>query len=144
MWYTSYCEDQQITVADCQIVLVYLGYGTIRDIKLIQIAGKSCLGTKLPLSSREEYSPPTKSKVYDPAVKKWQTRSMGLVSTESSSSSSRDESNLPSPVATPESSPQPSDTESKPEPEKVPLKPAHGWPRKAKARVVKEKTYKIR
>ena len=135
MWYTSYCEDQQITVADCHIVLVYLGSGTVRDTKLIQTTGKSCLGTKLPLSSGEEYSPLPKSKVYDLAVKKQQTRSMGLVSTKSSSSA--DESNSPSPVVTPESSPQPSDTESKPE--IVPSKPARGWPRKPKARVVKEK-----
>ena len=74
-------------------------------------------------------------------------RSMGLVSTESSSSSSSsaDKSDSPSRVVTPESSPQPCDTE--PEPEKVPPtppKPASGQPRKPKARVVKEKPYKIR
>ena len=65
VWYTSYCEDQQITVADCHIVLVYLGSGTVRDTKLIKPTGKSCLGTKLPPSSGEEYSPLLKSKVYE-------------------------------------------------------------------------------
>ena len=31
VWYTSCCKDkdQDITVADCQIVLVYLGAGTV-------------------------------------------------------------------------------------------------------------------
>ena len=65
-------------------------------------------------------------------------RSMGLVSTKSSSSSA-DKSNSLFPVVTPESLPQPSDTE----PEQVPptpSKPACGDPRKPKARVVKEKT----
>ena len=71
VWYTSYCEDQQITVADCQIVIVYLWSGTVRDTKLIQTTGKGSLGTKLPLSSGEEYSPLPKSKVYNLAVKKW-------------------------------------------------------------------------
>ena len=31
VWYTSYCKDQEITVADCHIVPVYLGAGTVRD-----------------------------------------------------------------------------------------------------------------
>ena len=31
VWYTSYCKDQEITVADCHIVLVYLGAETVRD-----------------------------------------------------------------------------------------------------------------
>ena len=42
VWYTSCCKDkdQDITVADCQIVLVYLGAGTFRDTKLVAMAYK--------------------------------------------------------------------------------------------------------
>ena len=59
VWYTSYCKNQEITVADCYIVLVYLGAGTVRDTKLVAAAAKSCPKSKpkLPLSSGEEYSP---------------------------------------------------------------------------------------
>ena len=147
VWYTSYCKDQEITVADCHIVLVYLGARTVRDTKLVAAAAKGCpkSNPKLPLSSGEEYSP-SFTPVYDPAMKKQCMRSMGLISTDKSSSSSADaESDSPLPEVTPDSSPQPSDTD--PEPENVPptpSKPARGWPRKPKARVVKEKTYKMR
>ena len=59
VWYTSYCKDQEITVADCHVVLVYLGAGTVRDTKLVAAATKSCPknNRKLPLSSGKEYSP---------------------------------------------------------------------------------------
>ena len=133
--YTSYCKDQEITVADCHIVPVYLGSGTVRDTKLVAASGKSCFGNpKLPLSSGEEYSAPG-TPVYNPAVKKWCTKSMGLVSTGESSSSST-EYDLPSPVVTPQLSPQPSDTEPEdvPEPPKAPC----GWPRKPKIKVVRK------
>ena len=42
VWYTSWCKDkdQEITVADCQIVLVYLGAGTVLDTKLVATASK--------------------------------------------------------------------------------------------------------
>ena len=89
VWYTSYCKDQEITVADCRIVLVYLGVGTVRDTKLVAAAAKSCPKSNPKLSSGEEYSPPG-TPVYDPAVKKWHMRSMGLISAEESSSSFTD------------------------------------------------------
>ena len=62
VWYTSCCKDkdQEITVADCQIVLVYLGAGTVWDTKHIAAAAKNSSpksNPKLPLSSGEEYSP---------------------------------------------------------------------------------------
>ena len=42
VWYTSCCKDkdQDITVADCQIVLVYLGAETVWDTKLVATASK--------------------------------------------------------------------------------------------------------
>ena len=60
VWYTSFWKDkdQEITVADCQIVLVYLGAGTVWDTKLIAAAAKNSppkSNPKLPLSSHEEY-----------------------------------------------------------------------------------------
>ena len=76
---------------DCQIVLVYLGAGTVWDTKLVAKASKKKSppksNLKLPLSSGEEYSPPS-TPVYDPAIKRQCTRSMGLIETESSKSSS--------------------------------------------------------
>ena len=58
IWYTSYCKDQEITVADCLIVPVFLESGTVRDTKVIA-AGKSCSvgNPKLLLCSGEVYSP---------------------------------------------------------------------------------------
>ena len=49
MWYTSCCKDkdQDITVADCQIVLVYLGAGTVWDTKLVATASKKNLPPKV-------------------------------------------------------------------------------------------------
>ena len=94
-------------MADCQNVLVYLGAGTVWDTKLVATASKKKYppksNLKLPLSSGEEYSPPS-TPVYDPAIKRKCTRSMGLIETESSKSSS---------------------SESEPEPE---LSSSHGQP----------------
>ena len=75
VWYNSYCKNQEITVADCHIILAYLGAGTVRDTKFVAAAAKSCpkSNPKLPLSSGEEYSP-LSTPVYDPAMKKWHTR----------------------------------------------------------------------
>ena len=57
------------------------------------------------------------------------------------SSSSADEFNSPSLVVAPDSSSQPSDTDSEPKNmPPTPSKPPRGWPRKPKARIVKEKT----
>ena len=43
VWYTSCCKDkdQEITVAYCQIILVYLGAGTVQDTELIAAAAKN-------------------------------------------------------------------------------------------------------
>ena len=64
VWYTSCCKDkdQEITVADCQSILVYLGAGTVWDTKLVATTSKNSppkSNLKLPLSSGEEYSPPS-------------------------------------------------------------------------------------
>ena len=138
VWYTSCCKDKDkdITVADCQIVLVYLGAGTVRDTKLVATASKKKSppksNLKLPLSSDEEYSPPS-TQVYDPAIKRCCTRSVGLVSTESSQSSSSESE--PEPELSSSDGKQPAS-----EPEVPKPKPKHrGCPRKP--RIIKEKIY---
>ena len=73
VWYTSYCEDQQITVANFHIVLVYLGSWTVKDTKWISVL--SHIPPRLErknLSSCEEYKPEGKV-VYDLEVKKRHT-----------------------------------------------------------------------
>ena len=138
--YTSCCKDkdQDITVADCQILLVYLGAGIVWDTKLVATASKKKSppqsNLKLPLSS-DEYSPPS-TPVYDLAIKRHCTRSMGLVVTESSQSSSSSESE-PEPELSSFDGQQPAS-----EPEVPKPKPKHhGHPRKP--RIIKEKVYKI-
>ena len=142
MWYTSYCEDQQITVADCHIVLVYLGPGTVRDTKRISVLSHipPTLEHKI-LSSGKEYEPEGKV-VYDPEVKKRHTRSMGILSTESSESSSSG-SESKSSECEPSLSELLLDTRpaSEPEVQKPKPKTHHGCLRKP--RIIKEKVYKI-
>ena len=142
VWYTRCCKDkdQEITVADCQIILVYLGAGTVWDTKLIAAAAKNSLpksNPKLPLSSGEEFST-LSTPVYDPATKRCHMRSMGLVGTELSKSSS---SGL-EPDCEP-SSPDVLDTEPASEPEVSKPKPkcCRDCPRKPC--IIKEKVYKI-
>ena len=143
MWYTCYCEDQQITVADCHIVLVYLGSGTARDTKWMSVLSHipPTLEHKN-LSSDEEYEPEGKV-VYDPEVKKRHTQSMGILSTEPSESSSSSGSESESSEHEPSSSELLSDTEPASEPEVQKHKPkTHpGHPRKP--HIIKEKVYKI-
>ena len=142
VWYTSCCKDkgQEITVADCQTILVYLGAGTVWDTKLIVAAAKNSLpksNPKLPFSSGEEYSPPS-TPVYDLAIKRCHTRSMGLVETESSKSSSSglepDGESSSSDVL---------DTEPASEPEVPKPKPKHHCGHPRKPHIIKEKVYKI-
>ena len=142
VWYTSCCKDkdQEITVADCQIILVYLGVGTVQDTKLIAVAAKNSppkSNPKLPLSSGEEYSSPS-TPVYDPAIKRCHMRSMGLVETESSKSSS---SGLE--LDSESSSSDVSDTEPANEAEAPKPKPKHhrGHPRKP--HIIKENLDRI-
>ena len=57
VWYTSNCADQQITVADCHIVLVYLGSGAVRDTNLFKQLAKVALVQSYPSAVGESIHP---------------------------------------------------------------------------------------